>query len=90
MDTQDRFEQLKAKFRAALEYIESRQIPIQSLNVQDDRLMVRVVAPSPEVRDDLIEQFRRFDPSLAEVHPDIRIDGAINVPFTGQSSVQTR
>ncbi len=88
MDTRDQFEQLKVKFRTALDFLESRQIPIQSMSVQDDRLLVRGIAPSAEVRDEIIEEFRRCDPSLDNVHPDIRIDSEDSVDSTGQSSVQ--
>jgi hypothetical protein len=89
MDTEQRFEQLKAKFAPALQFLESGKISLQALNIQDDRLLVRVVVPSAEVRDQVVEQFKRLDPSLAEVHPDIRIEAADNVPATGQSTVQT-
>ncbi len=88
MDSDDRFEQLKVKFRPALEFLEQRQIPIQAMNVQDDRLLVRGIAPSEAMRDQILEQFRHCDPSLDNVHADIRIDGADNVDSTGQSSVQ--
>lgn len=87
MDSDDRFEQLQAKFRPAIEFLEHPGISIQSLNIQDNRLLVRVVAPSAEVRDEILDQFRRLDPSLDQVHPDIRIDGLENVPQSGQSSV---
>ncbi len=88
MDSGDQFEQLKQKFAPALQFLESRGIPLQALNIQDDRLLVRAVAPSEQVRDEIVEQFRRLDPSLDQVHPDIRIDSADSVGSTGQSSVQ--
>ncbi len=89
MDTDRRFEQLKAKFAPAIQFLDRSHISVQALNVQDDRLLVRAVVPSPEMRDQLIAQFQRLDPSLDEVHTDIRIEAADNVPATGQSSVQT-
>lgn len=89
MDTDQRFEQLKVKFAPAIQFLESSDVSVQALNIQDDRLLVRAVVPSPELRDQLIERFRRLDPSLDEVHADIRIEAADNVPATGQSSVQT-
>ena len=89
MDTQDRFEHLKTKFRPALEFIDSQQFHIQALNIQDNRLLVRIVVPSADVRDRVVEQFRRIDPSLSEVHLDIRLDAENNVPHTGQGTVQT-
>jgi hypothetical protein len=89
VDTADRLEQLKARFRPALEFIDRGQFHIQALIVQDDRLLVRIVVKSAEVRDQVIQQFQQIDPSLDQVHPDIRIEAADNVPHTGQSTVQT-
>jgi hypothetical protein len=40
---------LKTEFRP-LEHLETHQIAIQNLNVQDDPLTVRVVAPAEAVR----------------------------------------
>lgn len=87
MDTDDRFEQLKARFRPALDFLEAQNIPIQAVNVQDGRLLVRAVASSPEQRDRIMERFHRIDPSLEAVFVDLRMDRA-NVPETGQSVVQ--
>lgn len=89
MDTEQRFQLLKAKYAPAIQFLDSGSVNIQALNVQDDRLLVRVAVASTEVRDQVIEQFRKLDPTLADVLPDIRIEAADNVPATGQSAVQT-
>lgn len=88
MNTDDRFDQLKSRFQPAIDYLERQGASIQTMNIQDDRLLVRAVAESEDARDRITEQFRKLDPSLDEVHVDIRIGGD-NVPTTGQSTVQT-
>ncbi len=89
MDTQQRFDELKTKFRSALSYIENHHIPLQMMNVQDNRLVVRAVVRSGDIRERIVEEFRKADPSLGDVYPDIRIEGEDNVSNTGQSGVQT-
>lgn len=89
MDSQDQFDRLKAKFQPVLDFLEAQQIHIQAVNVQDDRLLVRAVAPSEDMRDRIVEQFQQIDPSSKQFHADIRIDSAENAPNTGQSTVQT-
>jgi hypothetical protein len=89
MDTQDQFEKFKRQFQPALDYLEREKVQLQALNVQDDRLLVRAVAPSAEMRDKIIEQFRRIDPESKQFHADIRIEAEDNVPSSGQSTVQS-
>lgn len=89
MSTQDQFEALKSRFADALRFLDQNRIAIQTLNVQDGRLLVRAVANSNEMHERIIGEFRRADPDLDSVIPDIRIGAGENVTFTGQNSVQS-
>jgi gamma-glutamyl:cysteine ligase YbdK (ATP-grasp superfamily) len=89
MDTDQRFDELKTRFQLALRYLESNRVAIQMLNIQDGRLLVRAATDSTEIRDRIMEEFRKLDPSLNDVHLDIRVEGVENVPSSGQASVQT-
>lgn len=88
MTTDDRFQQLISKFQPAIDFLEQQGASLQTMNVQDNKLLVRAIVESEAVRDQIVEQFRKADPQLDEVHADIRI-GEENVPVTGQSTVQT-
>jgi hypothetical protein len=89
MNTEDRFDQLKQKFQSGLRALEQQGASIQMMNIQDNRLVVRAAVSSSTERDRIIAAFRQVDPSLDEVHVDIRAEGEGNVPATGQTTVQT-
>jgi hypothetical protein len=87
MDTQERFEQLKRKYEPVLRFIEQNSIPIQKMNVQDDKLLIRVDVASLAMRQRLMDRITQIDPAASDVHPDIRVDGVTTVPNTGQTTV---
>ena len=45
MDTNQQFEQLKNKYQSVLNFISQQPVQLQNLNVQDDKLLIRAVAP---------------------------------------------
>lgn len=89
MDTEQRFDELKRKYAPVLQVLESSEAPVQAMNIQDGKLMIRAAVSSPETRDRVLAEIERIDGSFAEVIPDIRVEGQHNIPATGQSTVQT-
>lgn len=89
MDSQDQFDRFKERFQPALRVLEQEGAAIQMMNVQDGRLLVRAAVRDTAERDRILAAFRGVDPSLDEVHVDLRVEGEENVPATGQSTVQT-
>jgi hypothetical protein len=89
MNTDDRFDQLKQKFQPALRALEQQGASIQMMNIQDNRLVVRAAVSTPAERDRIFAAFRQVDPSLQEVHVDIRSKAEGHMPATGQTTVQT-
>ncbi len=45
MDTNQQFEQFKNKYQSVLDFISQQPVQLQNLNVQDDKLLIRAVAP---------------------------------------------
>jgi len=88
MDTNQQFEQLKNKYQSVLNFISQQPVQLQNLNVQDDKLLIRAVAPSEEVKNRIWDQIKLVDPTYGDLLADIRVDGTL-VPHTGQSQVQT-
>jgi hypothetical protein len=89
MSSQDVFDKLKQRFQPALRVLEQEGAAIQLMNVQDERFIVRASVKGIAEKDRIIAAFRQLDPSLDNVHVDIRVEGEHNVTSTGQSSVQT-
>ena len=88
MDTNQRFEQLKQKYQSVLNFISSQQVQLQNVNVQDNKLLIRGVAPSEQVKNKVWDQIKLVDPSYSDLIADIRVDGS-SVAYTGQNQVQT-
>ncbi len=89
MDTEQRFDELKRKYAAVVQLLERSQARLQAMNIQDGKLMIRAAVSSPETRDRVLAEIERIEGSLAEVIPDLRVEGQANIPTTGQSTVQT-
>ncbi len=89
MNTEQRFDELKRKYGPVLQFLEDSQARLQAMNIQDDKLMIRAAVSSPDTRDRILAEIEKIDGSLAEVIPDIRVEGQPNMPATGQSTVQT-
>ena len=89
MDSNQRFAQLKQKYRPVFEFISRQPLQIQNLDVQNDKLVIRGVAPSEGLEGRILQQIERIDPSFSDVTPDIRIEAKDNAPNTGETQVQT-
>jgi hypothetical protein len=84
-----RFRELQQKFDSVLKFVERENIYLQNVDVQDDKLLLRVAVPSEEMRAALLEVIGAVDPSYEEIHPDIRVEAHDNVPHSGQTNVQS-
>jgi hypothetical protein len=87
MDSNQQFDRLKQKFAPVLKFADEHRIALQTLNIQDNKLLIRVVVPSEEMRGRFMKEIERIDPSFNEVDPDVRVEAVDNVPNTGQTIV---
>jgi len=46
----DLFEQLKVKYQSVLNFMQSQNVQLQNLNLQDNKLFIRATAPSQDVK----------------------------------------
>lgn len=68
----DRLEQLKLKYQSVLNFLQSQNVQLQNLNLQGDKLFVRGVAPSQEVKNRVWDQIKLVDPSYPDLIADIQ------------------
>ena len=87
MDRQQRFEELKGKYAGVLQFLEGSQTPVQQMDIQDGKLMIRAAVSSPEIRDRVLAEIEEIDESFDDIIPDIRVEGQPDAPVTGQSTV---
>jgi hypothetical protein len=87
MDSNRQFERLKQKYASVLRLLDESKASVQNLNIQNDKLLIRVAVPTQELRDRIMAEINRLDPTSNEVQPEIRVQAEGNVPSTGQTNV---
>jgi nucleoid-associated protein YgaU len=73
----DRLEELKNKYRSALEIIQQKGIRLTHLHVQDNKLFIQGAAPSEEAKNHVWNQIKAADPSYADVTADLTVDSTL-------------
>ncbi len=69
----DRLEQMKQKYQSVLNFIHQSGVQLQNLNMQGDKLFLRGVAPSQEVKNRLWDQIKLMDPQYSDLIADISV-----------------
>lgn len=73
---EDRFAQLKAKYQSVLNFMESQKVQLQNLNLQDNKLFFRAIAPSQDVKNKIWNQIKLVDPNYSDLLADIQAPAA--------------
>src|SRR5215831_14396971 len=84
----DRLEQLKLKYQSVLNFLQSQNVQLQNLNLQGDKLFVRGVAPSQDVKNRVWDQIKLVDPSYSDLIADIQAP-AVKAAAAGAPSSAT-
>ena len=78
----DRLEELKNKYRGALDTIQQRGVRLTHLHVQDNKLFVQGAAPSEEIKNEVWNQIKAADPTYSDLTADITVDTSLPQPQT--------
>jgi nucleoid-associated protein YgaU len=70
------FEQLKRKYQSVLNFMNSQNVQLQNLNLQDNKLFIRGAAPSQDVKNKVWDQIKLVDPSYSDLIADIQAPAA--------------
>jgi len=74
---EDRLEQLKSKYQSVLNFMQSENVQLENLNLQDTKLFIRGNAPSQEVKNKVWDQIKLVDPSYSDLIADIQAPTAV-------------
>lgn len=74
--TEDRFAQLKTKYGSVLNFMKSQNVQLQNLNLQDNKLFIRGIAPSQDVKNKVWDQIKLADPNFSDLIADIQAPAA--------------
>jgi nucleoid-associated protein YgaU len=78
----DRLEELKNKYRSALDTIQQKGVRLTHLHVQDNKLFIQGAAPSQEVKNEVWNQIKAVDSSYSDLTCDLTADPSIAPPMT--------
>jgi nucleoid-associated protein YgaU len=73
-EAQQRFEQLKGKYQSVLNLADQQHVQFQNLHVQDNKLFIRGIAPSEEVKNKFWDQIKLVNPNADDITADITVD----------------
>ena len=80
------FEDLKAKYQAALNVMQNKQIQMANLHMQDGKLFMKGTAPSQEAANAVWDALKKINPKLDDVMADFPVDTNLQTMRGSESS----
>ena len=71
---------LKEKYSSVLELIKKKNVRLDHLHVQDDKLFMQGAAPSDEIKNAIWTQIKTVDASYADLTCDLSVDSSLPQP----------
>jgi nucleoid-associated protein YgaU len=71
---------LKEKYSSVLELVKKKNVRLDHLHVQDDKLFMQGAAPSEAVKNDIWNQIKAVDASYSDLTCDLSIDSSLPEP----------
>ncbi len=73
----DRLEELKNKYRGALEAIQQKGVRLTHMHVQDNKLFLQGAAPSEDVKNEVWNQIKAADSTFSDLTCDLSVDPSL-------------
>lgn len=73
-------DQLKQKYASVLELIKRRNVRLDHLHVQDDKLFMQGAAPNENIKNEVWNAIKAVDSSYSDLACDISVDSSIPAP----------
>ena len=71
------FEELKAKYNAAIERGHEVGLSIQNLHQEGDKLLLRGVVPTDYAKNEIWDEIKRIDANLSDIIADVNVQSGI-------------
>ncbi|HLH02428.1 MAG TPA: LysM peptidoglycan-binding domain-containing protein [Bryobacteraceae bacterium] len=81
----DRLEELKNKYKGALDTIQQKGVRLSHLHVQDNKLFIQGAAPSEDAKNAVWNAIKAADPSYSDLTCDLTVDPSL-APQQAQSA----
>ena len=73
-------EELKQKYSSVLQLIQSRNVRLDHLHVQDDKLFMQGAAPNEDIKNEVWNAIKAVDAGFGDLTCDISIDSSLPAP----------
>lgn len=73
-------EQLKQKYASVLQLIQRRNVRLDHLHVQDNKLFMQGAAPNDDIKNEVWNAIKAVDPGFGDLTCDISIDSSLPAP----------
>jgi len=73
-------EQLKQKYASVLELIKRRNVRLDHLHVQDDKLVMQGAAPNGDIKNEVWNAIKAVDSGFGDLSCDISVDSSLPAP----------
>jgi hypothetical protein len=73
-------DELKGKYASVLELIQKRNVRLEHVNMEGDKLFLQGAAPNDAVKNQIWDQIKTVDANFADLTCDLSIDGSIPAP----------
>ncbi|MDE3137985.1 MAG: LysM peptidoglycan-binding domain-containing protein, partial [Acidobacteriota bacterium] len=83
-------EELKSKYQSVFNLMETHQVRLLNLHIQDGKLFIRASAPSLEIKHKVWDQIKLVDPAFPDLIADIEIPMAAAAAASVGSSTPAR
>ncbi len=85
-DKQQRTQQLKEKYGSALRVIEQQGVRLENVHVENNKLLIRGVAPSEDAKNKVWDQIKLVDPSFSDLICDLRVEQRAEQPAAARQT----
>lgn len=73
-ESNQRFDDLKNKYRSVLNFIDQKGVRVQNLHVENDKLFIRGVSPSDDVSNQIWDQIKLVDSNYQDITVELSVD----------------
>ena len=83
-------EQLKQKYASVLELIKRRNVRLDHLHVQDNKLVMQGAAPNQDIKNEVWTTIKGVDPEFSDLACEISIDSSLPAPAPEEKTYTVR
>jgi nucleoid-associated protein YgaU len=82
----ERLEELKKKYHSVLSMVKQRNVRLDNVHIQDNKLFIKGAAPTQDIKNEVWNEIKRVDSSYSDLTCEIVVDSSIPAPAAPQKT----